>query len=259
MPTPFYHLSIAYDLLRGNCLDIRVKKLLIENQEAFFLGVVAPDVQTLSGQTRVSTHFFDLPVKSNCQTPWKNIITCYPEYSKFSDQSPVQASFLAGYLCHLLADWEWVKDIFIPVFGLHSNWGDFPYRLYLHNVLGAYLDRELLSGLQRNQSNKVRLANPGEWLPFVQQVDLCNWRNFLEAQLAPGGKVFTVELLASRQGILEEQYHRLLNSEDEMNSEVFSHLPRQFLEVFYQRMVEKSCWLMSEYVLDHDILLMERV
>ena len=61
--------------------------------------------------------------------------------------SDAQAAFLAGYICHLQADWLWVNQIFEPIFGHSCTWGDHPQRLYIHNVLRAYLDRLILAEL----------------------------------------------------------------------------------------------------------------
>jgi hypothetical protein len=245
MPTPFYHLSLAEELLEGDGLPPAQKARLAEQHSAFLLGNVAPDVQVVSGQTRQATHFFDLPIQQNRLTPWENLWQSYPQLADLASLPPAQAAFLAGYLCHLQTDWLWILEIFVPVFGMRSTWGSFGQRLYLHNVLRAYLDQNLLPSLNHGIGLRLQRAAPEHWLPFVGDEDLRRWRDFLAGQLQPGGKARTVEVFADRQGYSPEEYYRLIGSEEAMEHNVFSHLPRQTLDDFHLRLVQENQQLLA--------------
>ena len=65
MPTPIQHLAIAEQLLRDSTLPGAIRDRLLEQRGAFLFGNTAPDVQTVSGQLRETTHFFDIPLRSN--------------------------------------------------------------------------------------------------------------------------------------------------------------------------------------------------
>ncbi len=52
---------------------------------------------------------------------WEVFLENYSSLSDPRQIPPEQAAFLAGYLCHLQADWLWVKDIFDPIFGPSST------------------------------------------------------------------------------------------------------------------------------------------
>jgi hypothetical protein len=249
MPTPFYHLSIAQDILLREDLSIPVKYILKQNKDAFLLGNVAPDVQMLSGQTRQSTHFFDLPIKNNRMTPWENLLHTYPGFAQWAELPADQATFIAGYLCHLQADWLWVRNIFVPVFGLKSDWGTFPQRLYYHNVLRAYIDLKLLPGLNHGIKYQLGQATPDGWLPFVSDENLYNWRDYLARQLQPDGKIYTVEVFAQRQGISPKDYYGMIASEETMDREIFSHMPRQVIDDYRDRLLFENINLLTEYVL----------
>jgi hypothetical protein len=248
MPTPFYHLSVAQDILANEYLRDSIRIFLRKYLGAFFLGNVAPDVQVVSGQSRQSTHFFELPIKNNLSEPWENMMANNQELSHANKLNPAQAAFVAGYLCHLKADWLWVQNIFVPVFGLHSDWGTFPQRLYLHNVLRAYLDLRILPGLHHDIENHLRRALPDHWLPFVSETDLCKWRDFLAGQLQPRGKISTVEVFAQRQGISPKEYYRMITSEETMEREVFSHLSRQSLDEYHIYLLVESRKILEEYL-----------
>ena len=61
MPTPFMHLKIAEAIGSHADLHLAARELLDANWSGFYLGSVAPDVQTVSRVPRDQTHFYDLP------------------------------------------------------------------------------------------------------------------------------------------------------------------------------------------------------
>ncbi len=248
MPTPFYHLNVAKELLDHASLPPEMRSYLIHHRGAFLLGNTAPDVQTISGQKRADTHFFDLPIRKTDPLPWSALFIRYERLSKPGVLSPEQAAFMAGYLCHLQADWIWIKQIFLPVFGKHSPWGSFSRRLYLHNVLRSYLDLEVLPTLGNGTASALGQTAPAGWLPFVEDAYLLTWRDFLTEQLKPGAAVKTVEVFAARQGLLPEEYYELLRSEDRMQSEVFAFMPQQKLTHYRQTLIEENLLLIRNYL-----------
>jgi hypothetical protein len=253
VPTPFYHLSIAQDLLRHPALAPGARRSLRQNWPAFLLGSTAPDVQSISGQSRRLTHFFELPLQPGVLPPWEQMLVDYPRLAPWETAAgsrdealtPAQAAFIAGYLCHLQADWLWVQAIFAPVFGPDQPWETFHHRLFLHNVLRAYLDRQILADLPEGLDRELAQAEPQGWLPFVADQHLAQWRDFLAGQLRPGAESRTVEVFAARQGLAPEAFYRLLDSEDQMEREVFSRLPRQQLEAYRQRLLDENLKLLT--------------
>src|SRR5690606_38082853 len=133
-----------------------------------WLGNTAPDVQVVSGQPRPATHFFTLPIDESAAPPWKLMLRAYPSLARPGQLPPAQAAFLAGYLCHLLADWLWIKDLYAPTFGPQCAWSTFTHRLYLHNVLRAFLDRQALDSLPASSGFCLQGVSPQGWLPFVE-------------------------------------------------------------------------------------------
>ncbi len=248
MPTPFYHLSVAEELLGSERLPARIHALLAAERGAFLFGNTAPDVQVISRQPRQDTHFFDLPLRSMARTPWEQLLTVHPSLRAAGNLPPAQAAFLAGYLCHLQADWLWVKEIFVPVFGMHSPWGTFPQRLYLHNVLRAYQDRQILPSLTNGTCASMRRAAPAGWLPFVDDEHLRQWRDLLVSQLRPEAPSQTVEVFAARQGLSPDEFYRVLDSEEAMEREVFARVPRDALDLYRQQLVEENMNLLEMYL-----------
>lgn len=93
MPTPFYHLSIADELLQHPQLNKTVRRRLVANSGAFLFGNTAPDVQVVSGQTRQETHFFTLPIDET-KPAWECFFTANPELAALSDLDPDRLAFI---------------------------------------------------------------------------------------------------------------------------------------------------------------------
>jgi len=248
VPTPFYHLSIAGELLQHPALPVSIGSFLQKHQGAFLFGNTAPDVQVISGQPREATHFFRLPILLGDRPAWEQCLHEYPSLAINFKASKTRAAFLAGFLCHLQADWIWVLDIFAPYFGLHLNWETFPRRLYLHNVLRSYLDRDILPNLANGIRSTLEVSNPKQWLPFVRDEHLKQWRDFLSTQLEPRAAIKTVEVFAERQGIAPNEYYKLLNSEEQMEEQVFAHIPRNTMVSYRQRLVEANLGLLQQFL-----------
>ncbi len=247
MPTPFYHLSLAEELLDHPHLPGVLSRFLYQFRGEFLFGSTAPDVQVVSRQPRVETHFFDLPIRVGDPPAWKRIQDEYVILANPTTLPAAQAAFVAGYLCHLQADWLWVKDIFARGFGLQCSWGTFSERLYYHNVLRAYLDRQILPGLPGGIDNHLSGVAPRGWLPFVEDRYLVEWRDLIAAQLKPGASVQTVEVFSARQNIDAPEFYALLASKERLEMEVFAHMPLAQVEDYRQFTVHENIQLLSSY------------
>lgn len=247
MPTPFYHLQVAEDLLSHPALASHIRQALDAQHCIFLFGNTAPDVQVVSRQPREDTHFFTLPFDRGALPAWQVLLENYASISDPRQMPPEQAAFIAGYLCHLQADWYWVKDIFDPIFGPSSTWSTFWHRLYLHNVLRIYLDNQVTDRLTENTGFCLSEVLPKNWLPFVEDRHLVEWRNEVFEQLLPGASAHTVEVFAERQGISPAEYYRLLNDEQAMEAQVFSHISRQALVQYRQSLLAENLHLLEIY------------
>lgn len=248
MPTPFYHLRLGKDLLLHPAINGELGQFLHSSRWAFLFGNTAPDVQVVTGQRRQITHFFDLPIQQGDPQPWKLLLGEYPQLADVKRLPVPHAAFVAGYLCHLQADWMWVKEIFAPVFGPYCSWSNFEERLYLHNVLRAYLDVRISPGLLPGLESCLHQAEPAGWLPFVEDRELIKWRDILLPQLHPGAASQTVQVFSSRQGISTPEFQALVDSDERMQREVFIHLPLEEVERYHQRVLEANIKLLAEYL-----------
>jgi hypothetical protein len=246
VPTPFYHLSIAQELITHPELSGNIRTFLRDHQCAFFLGKTAPDVQTISGQPRESTHFFKVPFPDK-KPAWEALFKKHSRLKSPADLPDSQAAFIAGYICHLQADQLWISTIFKPYFGLEAKWGHFYLRLYRHNVLRTYIDERIIQDLPNDTGSCLQNVQPNGWLPFASDESLIQWRDMLADQLQPEGNSRTAEVFADRMGVPVEELMSLLNSEERMEQEVFSHVPRHLLVEYRQQLILSNLALLSAY------------
>ena len=246
MPTPFYHLVLSQEMLRDESLNADARDLLLAERPAFLFGNTAPDVQTVSGQTREQTHFFSIP-KADRSPAQHVMFGKYPELADAMALPTQQAAFIAGYCVHLLLDQAWIWEVFYPVFGRKARWSDLPERLFFHNVLRAHLDRHDYARLPIDIQDTLLATCPGRWLPFVQSENLCRWRDVLAEQCAPGAAARTVEVFAERMGRQPEEFEVLLNSEDDMQAQILSRMQPRALHMFRQSALDRSIALLNHY------------
>ncbi|MFN2146023.1 MAG: zinc dependent phospholipase C family protein [Anaerolineales bacterium] len=249
MPTPFYHLSVAEEILASPQLDPSVDSFLHAHKAAFLLGKTAPDVQTLSGQPRSETHFYRIPLTSSA-APWEKMFARYPQIGDPARMDPEQAAFISGYICHLQADIIWITDLFAPYFlpritrNYHKQVG------YLHNVLRAYLDERIVPDLQVDTGACLDSVDPAGWLPFVEDRWMQAWQHFLAEQLMPEAEIKTVEVFAARSDVAVDDFLALLHDEARMTEEVFAFVPREVLIEYRHKLVSANLELLSKFLAD---------
>lgn len=248
MPTPVEHLSIAEQILKSPDLPQSTRSWLDENETvcgAFFLGHIAPDVQTVSRQPRGTTHFFTLPLTVR-RPAYEHMLAAHPSLAQPGALPPPHAAFLAGYVAHLLLDELWVREIF-PAFGPDQSWGDWRERLLLHNALRTWLDRRGLPGLRDGMGDLLRQARPAGWLPFAADANLCRWRDLVANQLVPGAAMRTVEIFAHRARVPDAEFLALLEPEV-MQEQIFSRVPLTALDEFHARALTHTHDLIVRYL-----------
>ena len=246
MPTPVQHIAIADRLLDDTALPSSILDRLLEQRGAFLFGNTAPDVQTVSGQPREATHFFEIPFRS-IPMPHQAMFKQYPGLSHTRTLPPAQAAFLAGYICHLWLDVLWVRDIYLPGFGPDAPWATMRERLLYHNILRTWCDQDDQRRLNGDIGPSLAEVQPDHWLPFTADRFLAAWRNGLVEQFQPGASIRTIEVFARRGGVSPDQFLRVLDSPQEMERNIFAHAPREKIETFYQNGYAQ----MAQLIVDH--------
>lgn len=209
------------------------------------LGHTAPDVKTVSGQKREESHFYTIPRTSD-RPAYQVLFDAYPELALADALSPSQASFIAGYIAHLLLDELWLDDVFQRYF--LQDWGPLEERLFLHNVLRTWVDLRDQTRLNGTTARVLQHAQPDDWLPFVDDEHVRRWRDWLVAQLDAGHRMETAKVLADRMGVPAAKVEAVVQSPAQMERRVFQHFPRSAMEAFWEKGYEQSVMLVDWYI-----------
>ncbi|MBC7810608.1 MAG: hypothetical protein H7175_05645 [Burkholderiales bacterium] len=232
MPTPFTHLLTAQHLLHDPCLPEAARAFLASEKGAFLLGNIAADARVDSGQTREATHFYayDGPIS---RETWRVMLERHPSLK--TPTTSEQRAFIAGYVAHLSMDEVWTLDMLSPQFG-RGEWGSSShFRFVMLHVLLIHIDERDLSGIERWQTETLREAAPDVWLPFMTDATLCQWRDFIAAQLEPGASQ-TLAVLGGRVGMIPEELRAILDSPERMRDDLWANIAPETLTQVEQEM-----------------------
>jgi hypothetical protein len=246
MPTPVNHLVIAQDIVRSDKLSATARALLTQERGSFLFGSTAPDVQAVGQRPRHETHFYTFP-PTNEEPAYLVLLTAYPELAHAERLTPPHSAFIAGYITHLLADEAWWQEVFNPFFGLGADWATWKERMFWHNVLRTYMDREDQARLGSDIGTALAGVEPQGWLPFACDSALVKWRDSLAEQLHPGRHIRTAEIFARRMHIAPQAIEEALSSPERL-AQLFAHVPPQRLDEYRENTVRRSMALVNEYL-----------
>ena len=243
------HLHIAEQINQHAQLDGngRLHKSLMAQWPAFYLGSVAPDVNAISTISRSGSHFYKMPPAQD-ETAYGTMLKQFPNLADVATLPAAQAICVAAYSAHLMLDLIWLREVVHPYFFLPKDLGDRQQRELTHFILLTYLDKIALNALPETAVSTLATAQPNEWLPFVDDAILVEWRDMLVAQLQPGASIKTVEIYAGRLGMSPAQFAANLQDASWMQDQVFNKIPVDNVQQILQTAVPKSVTLINKYL-----------
>ena len=247
MPTPFMHLEMAENVQASPLLPRDIKQCLEEHFPAFYLGSVAPDVQSVADIRREDTHFYLLPPAPE-DLGYQKMLEQYPEIASGSALSAGQAVFIAGYCAHLMLDLRWYHDVLMPFFVEQENWTSLREAFIAHNTLLTYLDKSAVAVLPVDAGDTLASARPDRWIPFASDDDLVKWRDQLVEQLRPGALLMTVEVYAKRLGISPDEFAANLDKQSWMDEHLFNKVPVDKVLGIMHSAIDESIAIINGYL-----------
>ncbi|MBN1876987.1 MAG: hypothetical protein JXA33_22385 [Anaerolineae bacterium] len=189
-------------VIKSSELPDSIREHIMEASGAYLLGTTAVDVQSVTQQPRIETHFYHLP-PPECPRAVETMLALYPGLADPYVLSPEYAAFVSGYLIHLVWDEVWAWKVFIPFYYSSGLWTDRRTRSVHHNALRVLLDRDAERELRKGTTLTALLREvaPDHWLPFVEEGALQYWRDWVVTQLADPQAVQTVQVFAERMGV----------------------------------------------------------
>jgi hypothetical protein len=254
MASPFVHLAVA---------DAVAPRADIHGDDfaPFLFGSVAPDVDKIGLCSRETSHFWSF---SEDVSGALKLLRAYPQLAARRLAAPERA-FIAGYLCHLVTDEQWMFTIYRPYFGRRSPYGgsregqDVQWALHLL-LEGRQLEEDarihhLVELLAASAKSPLR----DDLLPFIAMAQLGAFRQNVLAQfeLAPGAQRARF-LFTARRGALAndmpvfphdpQRPERFIANLPTLTATAATDVPPAALEAFYERAVEASVTLLRDYL-----------
>ncbi|HYO88593.1 MAG TPA: hypothetical protein VER79_08080, partial [Candidatus Limnocylindrales bacterium] len=236
--------AYARRLLDDALLPAPAAALLRDEYPAYLLGSITADGHSGAGLRREDTHFYayDQPITAPLH---ERMLAAYPRLADVTE--PAGRAFLAGYVGHLALDEVWTEGVTRPYF-LDSLWGTSSERFLMLNVLLLTLDERDRARLTPEMAEALNEAGHGNWLPFLPDAALLDWRNLIAGQLKPGAPSQTVPIISERTGLSQADIRALVTSPASLNERLWAFVPRAVVPDTEARMLAIAANRVAEYL-----------
>lgn len=173
MPGVRLHLTIARDL--ANELGSGVVDAA---RGAYYLGATTPDIRALTRWDRERTHFFSLDDFSE-QSGVHRLFEQEPALRDAQALDAPTASFMAGYISHLVLDEDYICQIYRPMFGERSSLGGDAMADVMDKALQWDVERRDCRDASKIDEIRETLAEAAVELnvDFIARETLSQWRD----------------------------------------------------------------------------------
>lgn len=244
MPTPFSHLAVAQRLLKDEQIPQSDRDLFRANLGAFLLGNIAADARVGASIPRERTHFYAYG-QAMVDHPYKVMLKEHPYLLQPANAH--QQAFAAGYIAHLSMDEIWSQQMVGPYF-FARDWGSRGFRFLMLHIILIYMDERDERCLEAWQAEGLISAHPTQWVQFLADDDLRDWRDTIYNQIKPGGQSKTLEIFGQRIMKTPDDLRAVLDSEELMQSGLWNNVPRQVLADIEDAMYRWSRQTLSDYM-----------
>ena len=238
MPTPFMHLAAAVSLFDDPALDASHRAAINAHPGAFLLGNIAPDARYTGGVSRAATHFHRCN-GALWSRAWVQMLHRYPAL-RHNKQNTARSSFVAGYIAHLAMDITFCQRISYPYMLCHD---DLQKRMGAHwrqQVLLIWLDARAYAVLPAEMGHTLATTTPQDWLPFLPDDTLADWRDLIAGQMPPDGHSQTLDLMATRASSDPAWIADIITDPAQMANRIWAHIPRDVVEQTETEMVSHA-------------------
>lgn len=172
MPPPVLHMSLAKTLA-----DALTVGDIDADRGAYYLGATAPDIRAVTRWERERTHFFDLN-QFDHQDSIRAMFESYPDLADRAAVGPGTASFLAGYMTHLVLDEGWISEVYRPLFGERSPLAGSERANVMDRMIQFEMDRQQREDLAAIEAMRAEIAATAleVTVGFMDMETLQRWR-----------------------------------------------------------------------------------
>jgi hypothetical protein len=166
-------MTIARDLARELASPV-----VDAERGAFLLGSTTPDIRVLTRCDRAETHFFDLDDFAD-QDGVHRLFEREPALRNASALDTQTASFMAGYITHLVLDEDYITQIYRPLFGERSTLKEDTMSDLMDKAIQFDVDLTERADTERVEDIKQALAEAAVEIEigFLARETLQQWRD----------------------------------------------------------------------------------
>jgi hypothetical protein len=235
---------MAQRLLHDEQVPQSDRDSLRERLGAFLLGNIAADARVGASIPRERTHFYTYG-QEMVDHPWKVMLNQHPYLLR--PTTPDQQAFAAGYIAHLSMDEIWSRQMVGPHF-FARDWGSRGFRFLMLHIILIYMDERDERLLETWQPAGLISAKPNQWVEFLTDADLVDWRDAIYEQIKPGGQSKTLEIFGQRIMKTPDDIRAILDSEDLMQSGLWNNIPQVILSTIEDAMYDWARQSMCNYL-----------
>lgn len=246
MPNIPTHIHLALDV-SSNLKE----HLETESLGSFLLGSTSPDIRAITKTQRGYTHFAPLDSLSITEGVEK-LLSTYPELQDSNRISKPTKAFIAGYICHLVADQTWIIEIFKPYFGNRSLFANQAQANVLDRALQLELDNQCKS-LVQNVCGSLEDSDFGVEVAFINNETLREWRDWVIKFCMSEFSWERLKFMALRQERTNHEIASRVANEFIQNVPVglqfiTERLPWCKIVTYHQSVVAKGTQMVQEYL-----------
>ena len=241
------HLALDVSLELGTLLEFGMLG-------QFLLGSTSPDIRAITKTHRQDTHFASLDSLYITEGV-DRLLHTYPELTDSKKISRQTRAFIAGYICHLIADQTWVIEIYRPYFGNRSLFSDPVEANVYDRALQLKLDSDCLDSV-RQASDNLDGAELGVELPFITKETLKDWRAWVVKFCHTEFSWDRLNFMALRQDPVNHEIAVKVANNFIENSPIgleliTQRLPWSKVVNYHQSVVAKATEMVQEYLYEH--------
>ncbi len=250
MPNYSTHIDLADQILK--VLDMPT---LFLNKGSFLMGSTAPDIRIITKASREKYHFASIQF-DQLGEGITGFFNKEPHLANPKNISDVTASFIAGFLTHIIADEMWIMSMYRPLFGNNNIFEDPVIGNFMDRVIQLDMDRMARNRMNNMENVKLLIQNSRHEfnLGFISNQEIALWRNWLLMAMSKQFSWERVRFMAKRGTstdkleLVDSLADKFLVSIEQSIESLYEQLPKDSIIKYQNRVIEESQRTIRKYL-----------
>ena len=240
MPNILTHIHLGLQV--QNCM---LNQTLQREMGSFLLGCTTPDIRAMTRGDRASTHFSPF----NCSDLRGGVRGMFDQNPHLADSTTLPSStqaFVAGYICHLIADHAWVACVYEPYFDETPHIPDPVINKVMDRALQLKLDEIAAHEIPDDVYTTIRETTVEMDIGFINHQMLVDWQQWVMNLCDTGFSWDRLRFLAKRRQAPEDYAQATKAAEDFLSSiptgliELEQIIPESAIELYRSTAIQEA-------------------